>query len=105
MTEKFVSFKNGTEQILNNLITKENYENAEMLNETFMMTADGLQCVTCNEAEKEHELTIHLQMPIINDGIRYTGKMTGGRKEYQILDGTDYARVKIKKKDGRGWRK
>ena len=61
--------------------------------------------IRCNEAEKEHELTIQLQMPIINDGIRYTGKMTGGRKEYQILDGTDYARVKIKKKDGRGWRK
>jgi hypothetical protein len=50
---KFVSLKNGTEQILNNLITKENYENEELLNETFLMTAEGLQCVTCNEAESE----------------------------------------------------
>jgi phage shock protein PspC (stress-responsive transcriptional regulator) len=50
---KFVSFKNGTEQILNNLITNENYENAELLNETFQMTAEGLLCVTCNEAQTE----------------------------------------------------
>jgi phage shock protein PspC (stress-responsive transcriptional regulator) len=50
---KFVSFKNGTEQILNNLITKENYDNSELLNETFQMTTEGLQCVTCNEAQTE----------------------------------------------------
>jgi phage shock protein PspC (stress-responsive transcriptional regulator) len=50
---KFVSFKNGTEQILNNVITKEYYENAELLNETFQMTAEGLLCVTCSEAQAE----------------------------------------------------
>jgi hypothetical protein len=50
---KFVSFKDGTEQILNNVITKENYDNEELLNETFLMTADGLQCVTCKEATTE----------------------------------------------------
>ena len=50
---KFVSFKNGTEQILNKLITKENYENSELLNQTFQMTAEGLQCVTCNEVQTE----------------------------------------------------
>jgi len=50
---KFVSFKNGTEQILNNLITIENYENSELLNQTFQMTAEGLQCVTCSEVQTE----------------------------------------------------
>ena len=60
--------------------------------------------VRCNDATKEHELTVQLQMPIINDGIKYTGKIKDGRKEYLILDGIDYARVTVKKKDGRGWR-
>ena len=60
--------------------------------------------VRCNDAAKEHELTVQLQMPIINDGIKYTGKIKDGRKEYLILDGIDYARVTVKKKDGRGWR-
>jgi len=50
---KFVSFKNGTEQILNNIISKENYDNDELLNQTFQMTAEGLQCVTCNEVQTE----------------------------------------------------
>jgi phage shock protein PspC (stress-responsive transcriptional regulator) len=50
---KFVSFKNGTEQILNNITSKENYDNDELLNETFQMTNDGLQCVSCIEVETE----------------------------------------------------
>jgi phage shock protein PspC (stress-responsive transcriptional regulator) len=50
---KFVSFKNGTEQILNNIISKENYDNDELLNETFQMTTEGLKCITCKEAETE----------------------------------------------------
>ena len=48
---KFVSFKNGTEQILNNVNTKENYDNTELLNQTYQMTAEGLQCVTCDKVE------------------------------------------------------
>lgn len=50
---KFVSFKNGTEQILNNITSKKNYDNGELLNETFQMTNDGLQCVSCIEKETE----------------------------------------------------
>lgn len=50
---KYVSFKNGTEQILNNIASKENYDNDEILNETFQMTTEGLQCITCNEAVTE----------------------------------------------------
>ena len=50
---KFVSFKNGTEQILNNITSKENYDNDELLNETFQMTNDGLQCVSCIEVGSE----------------------------------------------------
>lgn len=50
---KFISFKNGTEQILNNITSKKNYDNDELLNETFQMTNDGLQCVSCIEKETE----------------------------------------------------
>ena len=59
--------------------------------------------VLCHDAEKEHELLIHLQMPIIEDGIKYTGKKIGGRKEYLIYDGKDQASIRVKKKDARGW--
>ncbi len=60
--------------------------------------------VRCNDAAKEHELTIQLLMPLIGDGIKYTRKIKDGRKEYEILDGTDFGRVAVQKKDGRGWR-
>lgn len=50
---KFVSFKNGTEQILNNITSKKNYDNDELMNETFQMTNEGLQCVSCIEKETE----------------------------------------------------
>ncbi len=59
--------------------------------------------VRCREAEKEHELTIHMQLPIIGDSIKYTGKTVHGRKEYRVLNGTDHASLKVQKKDQRGW--
>lgn len=59
--------------------------------------------VRCREAEKEHELTVHMQLPIISDAIKYTGKTVHGRKEYRVLDGTDHASLKVQKKDQRGW--
>jgi len=54
--------------------------------------------VRCREAEKEHELTIHLQLLIIGDKIDYTGKTVHGRKEYRVLDGTDHASLKVQEK-------
>lgn len=59
--------------------------------------------VCCRKAEKEHELTIHLKLPIIGDSIKYTGKTVHGRKDYRVLDGTDHASLKVQKKDQRGW--
>ncbi len=59
--------------------------------------------VRCNEAAKEHELSIHMQLPIISDTIKYSGKTVHGRKEYRVLDGTDHASLKVQKKDLRGW--
>ncbi len=59
--------------------------------------------VRCKDAEKEHELTVHLQMPIINDGIKYTGKVKNGWKEYKVVDGKSSASLQVKKKDHRGW--
>ena len=59
--------------------------------------------VRCREAEKEHELTIHMQLPIIGDAIKYTSKIVHGRKEYVVLSGTDHASLKVQKKDQRGW--
>jgi hypothetical protein len=37
-------------------------------------------------------------MPIIGDGIKYAGKIKNGRKEYEIVDGTDFGRVAVIKK-------
>lgn len=59
--------------------------------------------VRCREAEKAHELTIHMQLPIIGDSIKHTGKIVHGRKEYVVLNGTDSASLKVQKKDQRGW--
>jgi hypothetical protein len=59
--------------------------------------------VRCNEAAKEHELTIRMKFPIIGDKIDYTGKTVHGRKEYRVLNGTDHASLKVQKKDQRGW--
>ena len=59
--------------------------------------------VRCHEAEKAHELTIHMHLPIIGDQIKYTGKTVHGRKDYVVLDGTDHASLKVQKKDQRGW--
>lgn len=59
--------------------------------------------VICRATEKEHELTVHLQLPIIGDNIKYSGKVVNGRKEYVVVDGTSQANLKIKKKDRRGW--
>lgn len=58
--------------------------------------------VRCNEAAKEHELTIYLQLPIIGDKIDYTGKTVHGRKEYRVLNGTDHATLKVQKKTSEG---
>ena len=59
--------------------------------------------VRCREADKEHELTIKMKLPIVGDRIDYTGKTVHGRKEYRVLDGTDHAILKVQKKDLRGW--
>ena len=59
--------------------------------------------VRCHEAAKEHELTVHMQLPIIGDSIKHTGKTVHGRKEYRVLDGKDHGSLKIQKKDQRGW--
>jgi DNA invertase Pin-like site-specific DNA recombinase len=59
--------------------------------------------VRCNEAAKEHELTIRMKFPIIGDKIDYTGKTVHGRKEYRVLNGTDQETLKVQKKDQRGW--
>ena len=59
--------------------------------------------VRCKEADRAHELTIHLQIPIIRDGIKYTGKKVNGRKEYEVIDGSDHDTLTVQKKDRRGW--
>lgn len=58
--------------------------------------------VRWNEAEREHDLTIQLHLPIVKDGIKYTGKVKGGWREYKIVDGESTTALKVKKKDGRG---
>ena len=59
--------------------------------------------VRCREAEKAHELTIHMHLPIIGDSIKYTEKTVHGRKDYVVLNGTDHASLRVQKKDLRGW--
>ncbi len=54
------------------------------------------------EAEqRQHVMLMTLHLPIVNDGIKYTGK---GQKlrEYEVVNGDDRVTVVAKKKDGRG---
>ena len=39
-----------------------------------------------------------MQLPIISDGIKYTGKTMHGGKEYVVVDGADHASMKVQKK-------
>jgi hypothetical protein len=42
-----------------------------------------------------------LNLPIVDDGIKYTGKGSN-RREYEVVPGVDTVTVVAKKKDGRG---
>ena len=57
--------------------------------------------VTYQAQERQHTLLMTLELPIVNDGIQYTGR---GEKirEYKVVDGTDSVTLVAKKKDGRG---
>lgn len=57
--------------------------------------------VRYSSEQREHELTVTMHLPIINDGIRYTGQGKEA-KTYVVVSGTDTATVTTKKKDGRG---
>jgi len=63
--------------------------------------------VRWNDALREHELTLTMHMPIVNDGVtwkeieEYKGK--GRRaKRYDLFEGVNTTTLSVKKKDGRG---
>lgn len=63
--------------------------------------------VRWNDALREHELTLTMHMPIVNDGVtwkeieEYKGK--GRRaKRYDLFEGVNKTTLSVKKKDGRG---
>ena len=63
--------------------------------------------VRWNDTLREHDLTLTMHMPIVNDGItwkeidEYKGK--GRRaKRYDLFEGVDKTTLSVKKKDGRG---
>ena len=63
--------------------------------------------VRWNDALREHELTLTMHMPIVNDGVtwkeieEYKGK--GRRaKRYDLFEGVNKTTLNVKKKDGRG---
>lgn len=57
--------------------------------------------VTYQAQERQHTLLMTLELPIVDDGIKYTGR---GEKlrEYELVHGTDSVTLVAKKKDGRG---
>ena len=57
--------------------------------------------VTYRAEEREHVLTLSMQLPIVNDGLKYIGKGKGVR-EYEVVPGSETITVVSKKKDGRG---
>lgn len=63
--------------------------------------------VQWNESEREHELTLTFNLPIVNDGItwreieNYEGHGRRARR-YDIYEGSTKTILKAKKKDGRG---
>ena len=57
--------------------------------------------VSYKEQQRQHTLKLTLHLPIVDDGIRYTGK-GNSRKEYELVNGKDKISVVAKKKDGRG---
>ena len=57
--------------------------------------------VTYQAEERQHTLLMTLSLPIVNDGIQYTGR--GERlREYEVVEGADSVTLVAKKKDGRG---
>jgi hypothetical protein len=57
--------------------------------------------VTYQAEQRQHTLLVTLLLPIVNDGIRYSGR--GEKlKEYEVVHGTDSVSLVAKKKDGRG---
>jgi len=57
--------------------------------------------VTYQAEQRQHTLLVTLQLPIVNDGIRYSGR--GEKlKEYEVVHGIDRVSLIAKKKDGRG---
>ncbi len=50
---------------------------------------------------REHELTLTMHLPIVNDGIKVVRDGQQGR-EYEVTPGADTVSLVSKKKDGRG---
>ena len=50
---------------------------------------------------REHHLTLTMNLPIVNDGIKTLRTGQEGR-EYEVTPGTDTIGLVFKKKDGRG---
>lgn len=57
--------------------------------------------VTYAADAREHHMMVTMHLPIIEDGIEYTG-VGKHAKTYKIVEGTDKTTVVAKKKDGRG---
>ncbi len=57
--------------------------------------------VTYEANERQHVLLMKLRLPIVNDGVKYTGKGKN-RKDYEVVPGSDQIAMVSKKKDGRG---
>lgn len=57
--------------------------------------------VTYEEDSRQHVLVMSLHLPIVKDGVKYTGKGKNQR-EYEVVPGSDLLTLVSKKKDGRG---